>query len=130
MMRSRKLIYRHDLRQETGPNLVEQGPEALGLDGVAEVEAVAVELLDGAGGDDHAGLVAAELEEVEAGDEGPAEGRGYAVVRGGGPAEQVDLGLGLGAGDGAADVRAHGGDGDCEKNRHFFKPCLYYELWF
>lgn len=75
-----------------------------------EVQAVGVELGDAAGGDDDAGGVAAELEDVQGLEEGAAERGREAVVRGGDEGEQVDLGLRLGGGDGAAWVGAAGGD--------------------
>ncbi|KAH6608232.1 hypothetical protein Trco_004545 [Trichoderma cornu-damae] len=57
--------------------------EAVGVDGVLQVEAVAVELCDAAGGDEHAGRVAAELEQVEGREQGFAHGGGEAVIGGG-----------------------------------------------
>lgn len=55
-----------------------------------QVQAVAVELGDAAGGDEHAGRVAAELEQVEGGEEGFAHGGGEAVVWGGDEGEKID----------------------------------------
>lgn len=105
----------HGEGQEASPDRVQQRPEAVGAHGVAEVEAVGVELLDGRGGDDDAGLVAAELEDVEGREQRRQEGRRQAVVRRGAEAEDVDLGRGRGAGDGAADVGLEGRDGDGEE---------------
>lgn len=86
-----------------------------------QVEAVAVELGDGAGGDEDAGRVATGLEEVEGGEEGLADGGGEAVVRRGVEGEEVDCGLGLGDGDGAAGMGAEGRDGDGEEGFGHFE---------
>ena len=107
-----------NVREETLPDGVEQGPEAFRLDGVGQVEAVAVELGDTAGGDDDAGGVASKLNHVEGLEEGAAEGRGEAVVRGRRPCQHVDLRLGRGADNLAARVGAHLGDGDAEEGSH------------
>ena len=82
-----------------------------------QIEPVAVELGNPAGGDQHARLVAAKLEDVEGREQGAAEGQREAVVGRGEEREQVDLGLGLRDGDGAAGVGGvrDGGDGDCEE---------------
>jgi len=70
-----------------------------------EIEAIAKELPDAAGGDDHAGRVR-ELEDVEGEEEGLAEGGYEAVVRWGGERQEVDA-----WGRGCADERATGGGG-------------------
>ena len=111
-------IKKGGLRQKAVPDLVEEGPEAVRLDGVAEVEAVGVELLDGRGGDDDTGAVAAKLNDIEGGEEGAAEGRGEAVVRGVREGEQVDGGFGLGADNLATGVGVEGRDGDGEERVH------------
>lgn len=80
-----------------------------------EIQAVGVEFRDAACGDDHAGGVVAEFEDVEGLEERAAEGGGEAVVRGGNECEEVDLRLRLGAGDCAAGMGAAGGDGDGEE---------------
>lgn len=102
------------------PDRVKQGPEAGRVNGVLQIEAVAVELGNAAGGDEDAGRVAAELEEVEGGEEGLADGGGEAVVRRGDEGQEVDGRLGLGEGDGAAGVGAQGRDGDCEEGSGHF----------
>lgn len=78
------------LRYQTLPDRVEQRPEALRLNGMLQVQAIAVELGDAAGGDEHAGRVAAEFEEVEGCEERFADGRGEAVVWGRDEGEEVD----------------------------------------
>lgn len=105
-------------RQEALPQLIEQRPEAVRAHGVLEVQAIAVELGDAAGGDDDAGLVGAKLEDVEGVDEGPAERGGQPVVGGRGEGEQVDGRGGFGADDGTAGVAAAGADGDGEEGGH------------
>lgn len=105
----------HGEGQEAPPHRVQQRPEAVRLYGVGEVETVGVELRDGAGGDDHAGGVTAELEDVKRGEQRGEEGRREAVVWGAEEAEDVDLGLGGGAGYGAPGVGSQRGDGDGEE---------------
>lgn len=85
---------------------------------MGEVEAIGVELLYGRGGDEDAWGVAAELDDVEGGEEGAAEGRGEAVVRGRGEGEEVDLGCRGCADDLAAGVGIEGRDGDGEEGVH------------
>lgn len=76
---------RHREGQEAQKELVEgRGEEGRVGHGVLEVEAVGVELWDGAGGEDDARGVGAEFEDVEGGEEGGVEGGGEAVVGGGG----------------------------------------------
>lgn len=76
---------RHREGQEAQEELVEGGGEEGRVGhGVFEVEAVGVELWDGGGGEDDAGGVGAEFEDVEGGEEGGVEGGGEAVVGGGG----------------------------------------------
>lgn len=71
-----------DLRYQTLPDRVEQGPEALRVNGMLQVQAIAVEFCNAAGGDEHAGRVAAKLDEIESCEEGFAHGGGEAVVWG------------------------------------------------
>jgi hypothetical protein len=82
---------------------------------VLQVQSIAVELGDAAGGDEHAGRVAAEFEEIEGGEDGLAYGGGETVVGGRDEGEEVDGGLRLGDGDGAAGMRAEGRDWDGEE---------------
>lgn len=76
------MMRRVDLRYQTLPDRVEQGPEALRLNGMLQIQPIAVEFCDAAGGDEHAGRVTAKLEEVESCEEGFADGSGEAVVGG------------------------------------------------
>lgn len=89
-----------------------------------QVQAVAVELGDPTGGDDDAGLVAAELEDVEGREEGVAEGHGDAVIGGGCKGQEVDPRGWRCGHDGAPGVggAGQGGDGDREEG---FSHCEY-----
>lgn len=87
------------------------GPERLAhAHGVRQVQAVGIEF--GQGGCRHHATrrQARELDEVERGEEGLAEGGGLSIVRWRGDGEQVDLGRGFGDGDGAALVVVTWGD--------------------
>lgn len=86
-----------------------------------QIQAVAIKLGDPARRDQHTHLVAAKLEDVERGEESPAEGQGHAVVGRRGEGQEVDARARLGDGDGAAGVGGVGdrGDGDGEEGCHF-----------
>lgn len=73
---------RIDLRYQTLPDRVEQGPEALRLNGVLQVQSIAEEFGNAAGGDEHSWGVTAKFKKIESCEEGFADGGGEAVVGG------------------------------------------------
>lgn len=75
-------MMRVDLRYQTLPDGVEQGPEALRLNGVLQVQSIAEEFGNAAGGDEHSGRVTAKFKKIESCEEGFADGGGEAVVGG------------------------------------------------
>lgn len=103
-------------RKKSDPDFVEQGPEAIGGDGVIKVEPVRVELLDAACCHDDTSRPIGKLDDVQSLQQGMAEGSCQAVVGRVGEGEEIDGGLRLGADDGAASMLgAAGGDRDGEE---------------
>lgn len=100
------------VRQQASPERIQaRGKEGLALHGGLVVQAVAVELGDGGGGDDDA-FGEAGVEDVEGEQEGGAEGWREPVVGRGEEGQHVDLGAALRAGDVAGRS-----DGDCKEGR-------------
>ena len=87
-----------------------------------QIQPVAVELGDAAGSDNDTELVAAKLEDIERGEQGPAEGERHAVVGGRGEGEKVDAGSRERGHDGAARVRRAGDGGNGNR-----KQCLCHD---
>lgn len=108
---------RHRKRQKPSIQLPQTlNPKHIPLrNGMPQIKPIRVELGQRRRRHHHARRPPAKLDEIQRAQEGLAEGRRLAVVRGRRQGHEVDLGRGLGHRDGAARVRVTCRDGHCEE---------------